>query len=527
MKINYIKLQADKVYNFNLDKNLTIITDESGSGKTLMFKFIEFVLGSDGKHINIDEAKKVYPGLNFIEMGITTNGKQYIFKKFFDFKTQIICCDGEKLDVDYNDMLNEVINYNPTKVIKNDKEMILSTFTLREYIKSLFFNESRMTSSEHLTTDNYSDRTKIKNFYKYLVTGLSIDVDEAIKVKADIKTVSVIESSLKVLKGEIEQPSPEDKKSYQELKRKIDKNCQELKMKQQELKILVSNKNERSINIERLISLKQLFDSQLEDVISAKQFEHFLKDYSVECECGRKIKLINCDFQDDEYEQLKLKIKDISKQIETNRKEMDKINSRLDKIGLDLENLDKELKIQESEFSKLAKKIKDYDVYMKMLEIFNVKNKKKVKRDNIEKREGIIDEAFNNNIVEICKRATMRLKRWGFTKYNEVEFDSNEFDFKYNGTLRYLLSKGYKTSCTVAVIIEILLNSIALGINSLETIVIDSLWAQLFIEELDQETLINNIVKDLEDLDIQVIIIENKIPTKAFNNTQIYKLSCM
>lgn len=527
MKINYIKLQADKEYNIILDKNLTIITDYSGSGKTLMFKFIEFVLGSDGKQIDIDEAKKVYPGLNSIEMSISNNGTQYQFKKLFDLKTQMVYCDGKEMKENYNDMLNKVINYNPTKVIRNNKEMELSTFTLREYIKALFFNESRMTSSEHLVTDNFSERIKIKNFYKYLVTGLSIDEEEVVKVRTDIKTVSVIENSLKILKNEIEQPSKDDKKSYQYLKKKIDKNNSELEKKQHELKMLIASKNERAINVERLISLKQLLESQLEDMISAKQFEYFLKDYSVECECGRKIKLINSDFQDDEYEQIKFKIKDISKQVDTNKKEIEKINLKIDKTSVDLENLNNNLQSNNFEFARLTKEINDYDVYTKMLAIFNIKNKRKVRKDNIEKRESIINETFRNNISEICNNASDRLKRWGFPKYNDVKFDFDEFDFRYDGTLRYLLSKGYKTPCTVAVIIEILLRSIDLGINSLETVIIDSLWAQLYVEGIEQEIIIDNIVKDLETLDVQVIVMENKIPTRVHNNTHIYKLSSM
>lgn len=100
----------------------------------------------------------------------------------------------------------------------------------------------------------------------------------------------------------------------------------------------------------------------------------------------------------------------------------------------------------------------------------------------------------------------------------------DNFDFNFSGTFRYLLSKGYRNICTFASIIEILLKSISLKINLLETIVIDSLWSHLFRNNNDVGEIINKIVKDLEQLNIQVIIIENTIPSEYSKRTTIHKL---
>ena len=272
MKIDYIKLKAEKIYNFKINNNVTIITDVSGSGKTLLFKFIEFLLGSDGKHIVLTEANKVYPGLDYIEMGIISKQKHYVFRKHFDFKTQLVLCDNVQIQGNYKDILNEVINYNPIKVIKNRTEFEFSTFTLREYVKTLFFNEERLTSQKPLIGDNYSEAVKIKNFYKYLVTGISLDERELKKAKDEHKVVTDIKNSLNLLKKELDQPSPEDKSDYVKLKKQIAYYQKTLTKYENQISDLVVSKNEKNINIERLKSLKQLLESQIEDMLSAKQF---------------------------------------------------------------------------------------------------------------------------------------------------------------------------------------------------------------------------------------------------------------
>lgn len=147
MKIESIKVIADKTLDFKLNDSLTIISDKSGAGKTLLFRFIEYLLGADGRHIDIEEANRVFSGLKAIEMTINDGTNIFTFKRYFGLKKNEIFQDGKEIEDDYITKLNKVINYNPIKVLKNKKELKLTTFTLREYVKSLFFNESKLTSS--------------------------------------------------------------------------------------------------------------------------------------------------------------------------------------------------------------------------------------------------------------------------------------------------------------------------------------------------------------------------------------------
>ncbi len=523
MKINYIKLYGEKDFNYLMNDNVTIIYDESGSGKTLLFKIIEFVLGSKGDEIDILEAKKIFPQLQGVEMNIGNQYETYILKRSFDSKTQEISSNGKKLDGEYKELLNTIINHNPVKILKNKKYEICS-FTLREYIKAIFFNESKLTSKDHLYGSVYTEKTKNKNFYKYLVTGMFLDEECINDTKEQLQSKKNIDLSLKTIEKEILQPTYEEKSEYKKLKNTIE--SKELKNKEYDktLKSLHKEKQEKIVNLERLKSLKQLFESQIEDLVSAKQFVDFLDNYTVECECGKKIKIIEDEINDNDYIILASKVEDLEKQITIITYDIEKIKSQI--LSLERKNiiLLKEIEQSNETLNKLEKKIQEYDAYIKIKRIFAKKNEDKKQEENVKLEQMKIDETFAREINKICSNIGKRLKNWGIEQYSNVQFDEEDFDFKFSGTSRYLLSKGYRNICTFASILEILLKSISLKINLLETIVIDSLWSHLFRSNNDVGEIINKIVKDLEQLDIQVIILENTIPSKYSEATTIHKL---
>lgn len=527
MRINSIVLKGEKDYIFNLNDNVTIIFDESGAGKTLLFKLLEYALGADGSKIDFYEARKVYKGLYEINMTIQGNGNEYLFARKIpkNSKQDLVFCNNKIINGKYNEILNNVINYNPIKVIRNKSEMEVSTFTLREYVKCLFFDEARMTSSSSLLTDNYIERTKIKNFYKYLLTAMILDEQEIEKTRANIEYFDVVQNSLKVLKKSIEEPTTENLALYKKLKKQIEILN---KKKEKSDKIIQENsliKNEKLINFERLVSLKQLFESQIEDNNLARQFVNFVGGLTVTCECGREVPIVNIVFNEDEFNELHYKIKDINKQLTSNKKEIDNINLSLRKEETVIKELEIELENTEKDLMSLTKKIEDFDTYKKMQAIFNFKSINKNKNAIIEKQQSIIDDLFEKNIEEVCVLAGKRLKDWGISKYASVSFNQNEFDFEFAGTARRILSKGYKNICTAAIIIEILLKAISLNINSLKMITIDSFWSHLYIDGVDTINIINNIVTNLEDSDFQILIMENRIPTKCTSKTTVLKLS--
>lgn len=523
MKINYIKLYGEADFNYSLNSNVTIIYDESGSGKTLLFKMIEFVLGSDGTQINKLEAEKIFPKSQGVEMSIGNRNQTYILKRSFDLKTQTISDNGINLDGDYKALLDTIINHNSIKVLKNQK-YDASSFTLREYIKSIFFNESRLTSTDHLYGGNPIEKTKNINFYKYLVTGMFLDVKDISDSNKQLKSKDEIATSLRTIEREISQPTLEDKKEYKKLRKTIENNELKFKENNEMLVLLQKEKQEKVINFERLKSLKQLFESQIEDLTSAKQFTDFIGSYAIKCECGKEVKVIEDEINDNDFIILVSKVKDLTKQISIINTEIKNLKTQILNIEQKNKILLNEIEINNEQLEILDRKIQEYDAYIKIKSIFEKKVEDKTAEENIKLEQVKIDEAFSTEINKICSKIGKRLQAWGIGQYANVQFDMADFDFKFGGTSRYLLSKGYRNICTFASVIEILLKSMSLKINLLETIVVDSLWSHLFRDDNDVEEIINKIVEDLEQLDVQVLIIENKIPSVHSERTTIQKL---
>lgn len=524
MKIKSIKLNADKTYNFELNDHVTLITDISGGGKTLLFKLIEFVLGSSGNNIDIDEANKIYPGLKNIELSIVKEGKEYTFISCFDFKTRKVFCNGNELDGEYVKSLNKLINYNPVKVIKNKKKMESTTFTLREYIKILFFNEHRLTSSDSLLTNDYTSQLKTKNFYKYLVVGKTINNENVEKAKKEIETFDAVEHSFKVIKEQIQLPTKEEKKIYNYLASSIKKTKNNIAIIEVNIKEIERQKNLKIINIQRMKSLCELFGSRIEDFKSAIQFEDYMKGYYFTCQCGEKIFPINSNIDHSELIRLDNKKRDIEEQIKINLKEIENLNVKIEKEKNKLKEEKEKVQSLTEQSEIIEGKIKDFVAYEKLSKIFELKKKDELTAQAITDEEHKIDETFCNKINIICDLATCRLKKWGIPKYYSVSFDDELFDFRFDGTLRSHLAKGYKNICTFAAILEILKNSIGLGINLLETLMIDTIWSQLFIENKETDLIIENIIKDIADENIQFIIMENKIPSSSIDGLSVYNL---
>lgn len=525
MKIEYLRIKANPEIMINLDNKLTLIKGYSGTGKTLLFKFVEFLLGSDGKKIDYNEACNNFKELEYVEMQIKNDQNDYIFRRYFNPRSDTVFCNGELVKGIYKDILNEVIRFNPVQVFTNQREDNFSTFTLREYIKTVFFDETRLTSDKKLTEgESYTDTIKLKNFYKYLITGEYIESDLIQKVKSEKTEISETEQLFNILKKKIEMPTAEDKREYKNLNKKIkryDELIIQTKNKLNELDncreiLLISNrKNE---------SLVQLLESQIEDYRSSKQFAEFLKNATVTCDCGKKIKLVPFEVDINDYEEITNKIINIKKQIVNNNKEISKALDKERELNKELSKLQILKEEDTDKYEKLTNKINEYDLYLKIKAVFDYKQSHKKNVTDIKSKKEKIEASFSESVIKICQKASNRLKSWGLDKYNNVTFDNNDFDFRFDGTQRDKLAKGYKNICSSAVIIEILLRAVENNICSLKTIVIDSLWCGSYFETIGLSDLMNNIVVNLATTDLQIIIIENHIPNKIPENCRVYDL---
>ena len=143
--LSKIEIFADSNITIEPAEGTTLITGASGEGKTLLFKLVTYALGNDGK-IDVDEAKRQFSGLSAIKLTFS-NG--YIFERKLskELNAQIITDTNEKITPDnikeYREYVGKLFNHHNIKVLKKGNPPTLTTFSVPEYIKTLFFDAAR------------------------------------------------------------------------------------------------------------------------------------------------------------------------------------------------------------------------------------------------------------------------------------------------------------------------------------------------------------------------------------------------
>ena len=170
-----------------------------------------------------------------------------------------------------------------------------------------------------------------------------------------------------------------------------------------------------------------------------------------------------------------------------------------------LDNKDKTVLLLEEEKEK-AKLFFAYESIQKTVTLGYEDNKFNV----VQSAQELIDETFKNEIEALCRDITKRLSAWGLQKYNDATFDYGICDFKFSGTPRKMLGKGYKSLCTSAMLIQLILHTRVVGINFFDFIMLDSLWTSIYSEGISFHELVSNIKMNLKEENIQTIIFENE-----------------
>lgn len=98
------------------------------------------------------------------------------------------------------------------------------------------------------------------------------------------------------------------------------------------------------------------------------------------------------------------------------------------------------------------------------------------------------------------------------------------FDFKFNGTLRPLLPKGYKGFCSIAMILELIHHMKSKGIPCFNFILIDTVWKVASFEQENLVEVVDNFLLDLSQETIQTIIFENEYSGKSIETMGIKEL---
>lgn len=528
--INKIEIFADSNITIEPSENTTLITGASGEGKTLLFKLITYTLGNDSK-IEEDEAKRQFPGLYAIRLTFS-NG--YIFERKLskEFEAKITKDDNEEILLDnskkYREYVGKLFNHQDVKVLKKGNPPTLTTFSVPEYIKTLFFDESRIVSDNTLIDiEGYAEETKLANYYKYFLTGKIIDLSIIDGAKKESKESTEAKKFIKYFSRQVEKPSAAVKTERQKIKTTIEKNdkkleslINELEEKSNQFKSLMISKN-------KMQALQALYNSQLSEIDAAKLLDGFMSGAEIVCEkCGHKIQWEEMVEPDEEKVELLLQLKEIDKTLLKVQKEIETCQKKIKELKVQIEGIQKETYVLSQRIAEIDKLIYKYDIYEKSKAILDVRNKttQSSYQDKLIAEKEKWDKEFETQMDVLCTAISQRLNKWGIVSKKEVSFDYERFDFKFNGTLRHLLPKGYKGFCSVAMILELIHHMKLKGVPCFNYILIDTVWKVASFENENLEEIVDNFLVDLSQETIQTIIFENEYSGKNIQTVGIKEL---
>ena len=528
--LSKIEIFADSNISIEPAEGTTLITGASGEGKTLLFKLVTYALGNDGK-IDVDEAKRQFSGLSAIKLTFS-NG--YIFERKLskELNAQIITDTNEKITPDnikeYREYVGKLFNHHNIKVLKKGNPPTLTTFSVPEYIKTLFFDESRIVSENTLIDiEGQSEKIKIENYYKYFLTGKIIDPDIIDGAKKESKESTEAKKIIRYFSRQVEKPSAEIKNQRQKIKTTIEKNERQFELLTRGLEEKSDQYKSLIISRNKMQALKSLYNSQLSEINAAKLLDGFMAGAEIVCEkCGHKIQWEEVIDADEEKTELILQIKEIDKTLSKLQKEIELYQKKVKEIKTQIDDIQKENNTLSQKLSEIDRSIYTYDIYEKSKAILDVKNKttQNSYQNKLNAEKERWDKEFETQIDVLCAAIGERLDKWGIVSKKDVSFDYAKFDFKFNGTLRPLLPKGYKGFCSVAMIIELIHHMKLKGVPCFNYILIDTVWKVASFEKENLEEIVDNFLLDLSQDTIQTIIFENEYSGRNIQTVKIKEL---
>ena len=491
----------------NFKNGVNIVSGFTNTNKTLLFHSFQYLFSID----SMIDIKHAITALNSDVVSATftkTNGEEFTLKRYFSnsFKAYIDNTEFNNLKF-YKKMLSDKFSFNEV-VVKNGTRA--NQFFLKNYIEIINIPEEQLTSTANIfDRKGYSEKGKMIEFFKYLVTGIQSSpsiIKESASIAKSEKTINSIETTFNRMYKRI------SKKQLNDFDKLI-KSKDDLISKLNNIKLELQNNKDELLklkrNREKLIILKNSYKNDLEDFDFSNIYDQISGDKTNE----------ESDIEIEYYSGLNQSIKDIDEILAFYNKKISCVEEKVNKISHYADKCKEEI-------DKYTKEIKSLNVissYKKAIEVrdnLNQKNeeiRKKVDNDILE-TEKTRDKIYHTNIEKLCLAISNRIKKWGLPNFTNVEFDFKNCNFLFDSKTLKATPKGYKSILTLATNCEILLLTKEIGINTPNFIIIDSLWLASYLKEINMEQLKINIVSNLQQSNIQIVILENEIDKKRLNN---------
>ncbi len=532
--MNYIKsilLNANRDILIELNDHVNILYGYSSSGKTLLFKLIEFVLGKE-EIIDIDEAKKKIHGLNYVEIKFSQCQvlRRYLNTNFEGAFGIDKCSTITNDKAQYRKFVGDLFHHKDIKVIKKPSTYTTTTLSVAEFINNFFFGESKIGESKPFyQLEGKAAEIKLKNYFKYFITGEVVpnsDIKQKKEELALAQKKKKAESFFSSYKKLVKKPSKKDLIRLEQLPSLIEISKNNIDKINKEQSSLQNKLFECKIMLDKFVSLKELYKSQIEDLKCSSAIDTFMTDAWIECEnCGNKIYWKQNTSVDDEIACLNSKIIDLNHLEIIKQNELKEHLNKLNDLIKEQNNEKNNIKLLEDELGRLISTNEEFINYQNAYsDYFNKEKYINTQKDEIDPNSKI-DIDFAKQIDILCSKISNRLQSWGLPEYTNVSFDHEKFDFKFDGTLRYILAKGFKSFCTTAMIIELIYNMKEVGVSCFDFVLVDTIWQISDFQKINIMDVAKKYINDIAQLNLQVIIFENKIPDVNNANCKLINMN--
>lgn len=527
MIIKKLAMDDERFVDIEFNNAINIIHGDTDVGKTLVFKMIEYIFGSQ-ESLDKKAMKSSFPNATEIVCVVENEGEEYVFKRSLYSVNIDVYLGDEKIKSytdmkSYGDFIFSLFGFNSdVQLITSETSLKSSTLTLREYTKFLFFAESRLTEERSfIEVLGPTTRTKYLNLFSYLISGISLNADKLSLKTAKEEVRPKKTGIIRYLKeyqtahenGLKENDNQKDNaySSAEEQRQKVDRLFQE---KEQTRKTVLALESE----IFKLESMLDFYNDQMNEQALASELLAYLDKYQMICEgCGKKYeKYIEVEASDvKSHDDLSMVISSKKTILENTYSALARLNEQYDEAIEKLQEKEKEISILNKDFG--------YESISKMIEVLD----EDLSTDNIEIDEIESNKQITNKIDEISLMIKNELIKTGLYVNPDVYFDYHYkvLDFVVDKKKRFIIGKGLRTLITTLLLLKMCEIS-KKEVGFIGFIMIDSLWTTLHFKEKDKkDRAISKIIAYMKQTGMQIILIDNEIPSHLVKDTEIKKIN--
>lgn len=510
---------------------VNVIYGSSNTGKTYIYKSIDFMFAKDKPPATIDEGEKydtLYMVLNIgsdvlitLKRYLTKNSKLLVYRCAYDEiedkKPEEYSCHVSSKN-SMNKFYYSLLGVTEPSYLEESKDKT-KQFTVRYLIKYFMLSENK-TIEESFSPIHLSGQHNMTYFDKNAFDSLVSNYNETERrTQKQVDNIRKIEIQLELIDSMIGEYSARLSERKTELVlvqmddvgSVIDNLKDKITIVQSKIKELSNEK----IDIEKKINtnknrVSNLSDTLMRFVILEQQYQNEMERYEFiyqgshlidqlpkrkcpVCNNDSDMEMIDTDLM---YEAMQAESNIIRKKQKDLKDSITDINVEINIIGVQnnekikkLDMIDSEIKfLSKNELTSLDLELKEYVYHEQLMfevnrlqeDIERFKQRRTTLQSKTENNEiseqnppGNCDEMIQKGIKLLCSKIEMKLKKWLSYEVDKVEF-SDDFDLIINGKSRKSFGKGYRSLIHTAYYLALFDTMKIVGSPSFNFMIIDS-----------------------------------------------------